>query len=132
MPRSYVIESLETDDGERKYLDLDERRAFHAATLTADVQTRAFAQVMLIAGPRISEALLLRRCDVLYQRASPALRLRTLKRKNPDAIVYRMVPIPDGLAMSLRDIFDLGHGRRAPTERLWSWSRQTGFAKHHW
>ena len=56
MADAYQLE-LVTTNGQRKYLNLDERRALLRQASKADTETRAFLRVLLYTGARVTEAL---------------------------------------------------------------------------
>lgn len=107
--------------GQRKYLsDREARRFLAAAAASADPRTRILCQLLSYTGCRISEALELtpRRLD----RDGARIVFRTLKRRRR---IFRAVPVP---AAVMRDLLALAHGRGLD-ERLWPWSRQTGWRR---
>jgi integrase len=122
---------LHTADGGRKYLTAGERDAFLRAAERADRQVRTLCMTLAYAGCRLSEALALTadRVDL----AAGAVVIESLKKRR--AGVYRAVPVPP----SLLDALDLVHGIRERQsrrgkgrgERLWPWSRMTGWRAVH-
>jgi integrase len=112
--------------GQRKYLNLKERKAFKIASERQPREIRTFCLVLYYTGCRISEAL-----ELTYE--SIDLKEHTIifeclkKRKNG---VFRAVPVPS----SFNDILDLVHGLseaklNRQSKKLWSWSRMTAYRK---
>jgi integrase/recombinase XerD len=122
---------LYTADGARKYLTAGERDAFLRAAERADRQIRTLCMALAYAGCRLSEALALTvdRVDL----AAGVLVFESLKKRRTG--VYRSVPVPPALLEAL----DLVHGIRERQgrrgkgrgERLWPWSRMTGWRAVH-
>ena len=122
---------LHTLDGARKYLTAGERAAFLRAAEHADRQVRTLCMTLAYAGCRLSEALALTadRVDL----AAGVLVIESLKKRRSG--VYRAVPVPPALL----DALDLVHGIREHQarrgkgrgERLWPWSRMTGWRAVH-
>jgi len=123
--------ALYTADGARKYLAAGERDAFLRAAEHADRQVRTLCMTLAYAGCRLSEALALTvdRVDL----AAGTLVFESLKKRRSG--IYRGVPVPP----ALRDALDLVHGIRERQarrgkgrgERLWPWSRMTGWRAVH-
>jgi len=117
---------LRDKDGQRKYLNVAERKAFKN---TADKQPRGirtFCLVLYYTGCRISEALAITPESIDLDEYT--ITFECLKKRKRG--VFRSVPIPS----SLIDILDLVHGLREAAlnqrkERLWSWSRMTAYRK---
>ncbi len=122
---------LHTADGARKYLTAGERDAFLRAAERADRDTRTLCMTLAYAGCRLSEALALTadRVDL----AAGTLAFESLKKRKRG--IYRAVPVPP----TLLDALDLVHGirerlarrGRGRGERLWPWSRMTGWRAVH-
>ena len=122
---------LHTADGARKYLTAGERDAFLRAAEEADRQVRTLCMTLAHAGCRLSEALALTadRVDL----AAGVLVIESLKKRRTG--IYRAVPVPPALL----DALDLAHGLRerrsrrgkGRDERLWPWSRMTGWRAVH-
>jgi integrase/recombinase XerD len=106
--------------GSRKYLNDAERRAFLLALKgEQNVERLAFCLTLFYTGCRISEALNLtaERIDM----ADKAVVFETLKRRKRGH--FRAVPIPDILA----GLFGRILKDRDPSERVWKFSRATGY-----
>jgi integrase/recombinase XerD len=114
------IAQLFDQSGRRKYLCDAELARFHKALRKSDRATRLFAQLIATTGCRISEALATtpRHLDADAKRVI----FRTLKRRRT---AFRAVPIPDAL---MRDLQSLASGL-GENDRLWNWSRCTGYRK---
>jgi integrase len=122
---------LYTPDGTRKYVTAGEREAFLAAAERADRQVRTLCMVLAYAGCRLSEALALTadRVDL----AAGVLVFASLKKRRSG--VFRAVPVPPAVLEAL----NLVHGIRelqarrskGRGERLWPWSRMTGWRDVH-
>jgi len=122
---------LHTQDGARKYLTAGERDAFLRAAEQADRQVRTLCMTLAYAGCRLSEALALTadRVDL----AAGVLVIESLKKRRTG--IFRAVPVPPALLEAL----DLVHGIRERQgrrgkghgERLWPWSRMTGWRAVH-
>lgn len=118
---------LRSSDGEKKYLTPDERVKYihHAARQERRIST--FCLTLAHTGCRISEALALtaNRVDMDTNR----ILIETLKkRKDGD---FREVPVPPRFIEDLDKVHGIremqakkGRGRK---ERLWTWSRTTGW-----
>ncbi|MDQ3565119.1 MAG: tyrosine-type recombinase/integrase [Pseudomonadota bacterium] len=119
--------SLYDDDGQRKYLTLDERQAFAEVANQEEGIALTFCGMLLHTGCRISEALALTadRVDLKQKK----IVIESLKKRRNG--VYRSVPVPD---IFLKEL-DLVHGVRAAQaakargrrQRLWPWSRTTAW-----
>ena len=122
---------LHTAGGARKYLTAGERDAFLRAAERADRAVRTLCMTLAYAGCRLSEALALTadRVDL----AAGTLVFESLKKRQRG--IYRAVPVPPALL----DALDLVHGVREHQarggkghgERLWPWSRMTGWRAVH-
>jgi integrase/recombinase XerD len=106
--------------GNRKYLNANERRAFLTAVVQEpDALRRAFCLTLFHSGCRISEAL-----DVVVDRVDlngVGIVFETLKQRKKG--VFRSVPVPDSLMELLHEI--MSHA--GPLDRLWSFSRPTAY-----
>jgi len=130
-PRAQAGMQLHTADGARKYLTAGERDAFLREAERADRQVRTLCMTLAYAGCRLSEALALTadRVDL----AAGVLVIESLKKRRTG--IYRAVPVPPALL----DALDLVHGIREHQarrgkgrgERLWPWSRMTGWRAVH-
>jgi integrase len=107
-------------EGQRKYLHAGEAKRLLAAAARADRRTQLFCQLLYYTGCRISEGLALtpKRLDVEAKHVV----FRTLKRRK---LTYRAVPVP---ARLMRDLAALARDCE-PEERIFPWSRQTGWRR---
>jgi len=122
---------LYTPDGARKYVTAGERAAFLREAERADRLVRTLCMTLAYAGCRLSEALALTadRIDL----PAGVLVIESLKKRRTG--IYRPVPVPPALL----DALDLVHGIRelqsrrgkGRGERLWPWSRMTGWRAVH-
>ena len=120
--------SIFDGNGNRLFLTAEERQAFLKATELEARELRAFCQVLYYTGCRISEALEL--CPIRVNYLEQTLRFRSLKKR--DKLVYRDVPIPTQLMVTLDELFgvrDILMRKRfyKKNQPLWSWSR-----RHAW
>ena len=122
---------LHTLGGLRKYLTAAERDAFLREAELADRAVRTLCMTLAYAGCRLSEALALTadRVDL----AAGVLVIASLKKRRTG--IFRTVPVPPALL----DALDMVHGVRelhasrgkGRGERLWTWSRMTGWRAVH-
>lgn len=118
--------NLFDSQGQRKYLNAAERKAFLTAAVLQPRETRTFCLVLYYTGCRISEALALTPERVDFLEAT--LTFECLKRRQTG--VFRSVPVPNQLI----DTLDLVHGLRElpphqKNQPLWPWSRMTAYRK---
>ena len=119
---------LFTDNGERKYLTPEERKAFISAALELpERQERTFCLTLAHSGCRISEGLGLdyRRIDM----KAGQLVVRSLKKRDGKDH-HRAVPVaPDYLAELdlVHDVRAMQQRPRKRTERLWPVARMTAY-----
>lgn len=110
-------------EGQRKYLIAAEAKRYLAATARADRQTRLFGQLLYYSGCRLSEGLAL--TPKLIDVEGQCVVFRTLKRRK---LIYRAVPMP---ARFLRELIAYAASLNLE-ERLFPWSRQTGWRRIRW
>jgi integrase/recombinase XerD len=106
--------------GNRKYLNSTERRAFQLAAFEEpDPTRRAFVLTLYNTGCRISEALnlIVGRIDL----GNRAIVFETLKRRR--AGIFRSVPVSESLLELLRQITL----KENSSERVWQFSRPTAY-----
>jgi len=107
-------------DGNRKYLNTNERERFYMAAMQLyDVRHRAFVLTIYYTGCRISEALALTSAKV--DQTERLLILKTLKQREKHKI--RAIPIPDELLSMLVMVMEL----RGSNERIWPFCRTMGW-----
>ncbi len=107
--------------GRRKYLTAGERKRFRALAEGLPARERNFCLMYYFTGARISEALALTGGNL--DLGAGVVVIRTLKRRNPR--VFRAVPLPRDY---LRALLAMA-GNAATNERLWPYSRKTGYRK---
>jgi len=118
--------SLYDGRGRRKYLIPRERGAFLRAALQVGGKVASFCAVLTICGARISEVLALTPESI--DDASCAIVFKTLKQRK--RIAFRAVPVPQHLLRYLDGVHRYRKAQRDPkqaTQRLWPWSRTTGW-----
>mgnify|MGYP001799725199 CR=1 FL=1 len=113
-------------EGRRLYLNQEERSAFLDAAAECDPIQRAFVELMVYSGCRISEALAVpvSRIDL----SENTVTLKTLKKRRGD--VYRSVPLPPDYVDSLQRTFSLRKAQKrknAHEALLFPWSRRHGW-----
>ncbi len=118
--------NLFSEQGQRKYLNTSERKAFKNAAEKQPREVRTFCLVLYYTGCRISEALALTPSRVDIEACT--LTFESLKKRQRG--VFRSVPVPTTLV----DTLDLVHGLRFATPhqqntKLWSWARMTAYRK---
>lgn len=111
--------------GNRLYLNADERAAFIEAARSADRALKCFCHTLHYSGCRLSEALELACKHVNL--SEQCLHVRCLKKRG-GKVVFRDVPVPPALVESLDNVFGIREtqkrGQKKELEaRLWSWSR---------
>lgn len=107
--------SLYAADGRRKYLNLDERRAFLKAAAQQDHATRTLCLTLAYTGCRISEVLSLSLSSV--QPVANLIAIRSLKKRGK--VVVREIPVPSQLVSALLR----GRKHDCPDRPLWSFGR---------
>ncbi len=105
-------------EGRRKYLTPAEGKKFLKSIRKLTRAEALFCQTIYFTGMRISEALSLTQEDVDY--TTGALRVRSLKKRQRRE--FRRIPVPDTLLSGLRQL-----ACDKTTERLWTFSRSTGW-----
>lgn len=110
-------------NGERKYLNREERLRFLAKAETLDSEGSLFALLLAWTGARISEVLALTPSS--FQVEAGVVTILTLKRRK---LSPREVPIPPGLMSRIARCFSLRQLQPvALSKRLWSWHRVTAW-----
>lgn len=110
------------DRGCRKYLTRGEIEGFIKASNKMPLSVSTFCLTIAYSGCRISEALALTPANIDFEAES--LIVKCLKKRGK--IVYRAIPLPAALLRLLRRL--IGQGGRAD-QRLWPWSRMTGYRR---
>jgi integrase/recombinase XerD len=118
--------SLYDTRGRRKYLSTSERSAFLRAALQVGGKVASFCAVLTLCGARISEVLAL--TPERIDDASCTITFETLKQRRKS--VFRSVPAPKQLLRYLNSVHQYRAAKRDPKramQRLWPWSRTTGW-----
>jgi integrase len=119
--------SLFARNGQRKYLNADERMRLLAVTETLEPAERLFVLMLFYTGARISEVLNLARVSANLGDLSVAV--VTLKRRS---FSVRELPLPDRLVAELDQTFQITAAQQSDDQsvalrRMWPWSRTTGY-----
>ena len=110
-------------DGQRKYLTQSETRRFLQEARRDDPAVHCFCWVIAVTGCRISEALALTPANIDFEERIIVFECLKKRRRH----IYRSIPVPTGLLHALRIV--LRTGRIQMTERIWPWSRMTGYRR---
>jgi integrase len=123
--RNFVQQSLYSDSGARKYINLHERAVLITEIKRLRRPERLFAFALLWTGARISEVLSI--TPQSFQLDAPLVAVRTLKRRR---LVVREIPLPRRF---VRDLDQCFHIRQRQRDRalacspLWTFHRVTGW-----
>jgi integrase/recombinase XerD len=102
-------ELFDVRTGERKYLNLEERKAFFQATLLEEVKVKYISQLIYYTGCRLGEAL--QASPDRFDYSQKGIILRTLKQgkdKNGKEIVrHRFNELPDSYLNEIQGIFGI-------------------------
>lgn len=110
-------------DGQRKYLTQSETRRFLGEARRDEPAVHSFCWLIAVTGCRISEALALTPANIDFEARIIVFECLKKRRRH----VYRSIPVPAGLLQSLRIL--LRSARLRDGERIWSWSRMTGYRR---
>lgn len=110
-------------DGQRKYLTQSETRRFLQEARRDDPAVHCFCWMIAVTGCRISEALALTPANIDFEERIIVFECLKKRRRH----IYRSIPVPTGLLHALRIV--LRTGRIQMTERIWPWSRMTGYRR---
>lgn len=111
-----------TKCGKRKYLTGNEVALFNEAACKLPLDVRSFCLTIAYTGCRISEALSLTAENIDFE--AQALIVKCLKKRGK--VVYRGIPLPAALLEMLRRLVSQIND---PQQRLWPWSRMTGYRR---
>jgi len=114
--------SVYNREGQRKYLTRSETLDFLRSAHAREPAVRAFCWILAATGCRISEALALTARNIDFKTGT--LIIRSLKKRGKR--LFRSIPLPKDLLLQLRKWLDSGV---FTTERLWPWSRMTGYRR---
>ena len=125
--------SLFNDQGQRKYLNLEERDRYfqsidRALSKPEDREKRTFALLLYYTGCRISEGLGVSYSNIDY--SSGGVVFNTLKRRKDN--IYRFVPLPETFLTKLDDVhrvkdYQSDRVKGTAAESIWSYSRTTAW-----
>jgi len=117
-----VTWSVYDSTGQRKYLNEEERESFLLSATRLDIDVHSFCWMLAVTGCRISEGLALTGRSIDF--SSGHVIIECLKKRGKK--VFRTVPLPPELLNLLKEAIANGTLGR---ERLWPWSRQTGYRR---
>jgi integrase len=110
-------------DGQRKYLTQSETRRFLGEARRDEPAVHSFCWLIAVTGCRISEALALTPANIDFEARIIVFECLKKRRRH----VYRSIPVPAALLQSLRML--LRAARLRDGERIWPWSRMTGYRR---
>jgi len=108
--------------GQRKYLTEKERVSFLYSAAQRDADVYSFCWILTATGCRISEALALSKHNIDFEVGHVII--ECLKKRGKK--VFRTIPLPPELLNLFRTLLSNGALSR---ERLWPWSRMTGYRR---
>ncbi|MDY0958994.1 site-specific integrase [Sphingomonas sp. CFBP8993] len=108
--------------GQRKYLTSQEIDAFIRVARSCSTDIKTFCCMMAFTGCRISEALAMTKDSIDFE--AKHVVIRCLKKRGK--CVYRAVPLPASYLKILQCWFQTLNGAN---DRLWPWSRMTGYRR---
>ena len=114
--------------GRRKYLTIDEWRAFILAAGRAEPHLKSFCMVLAYTGARVSEVRSLTPQSI--DLANKAIVIECLKRRRRG--IYRSVPVSAELIALLEvthNLSTIAEDTEGRTCKLWPWSRTTAWAR---
>lgn len=111
-------------NGERKYLNQQEREVFYDCASTLPLEKKLFCWLLYYTGARISEISNLTVIQIDFEER--VVVIRTLKRRRKD--IYRQIPLPDQILGELLSLID--HKKKfgrfsGNDEPLWSFTSRT-------
>lgn len=109
-------------EGQRKYLTKSERASFLETAKRQNDAVRTFCWTIAATGCRISEALALTGRNIDFE--AEQIVIACLKKRGKQ--VFRAIPLPGDL---LRDLKALVENGQPLAQRLWPWSRMTGWRR---
>lgn len=121
-----IMGFLYDQSGKRKYLTIDERRAFLEAASTSLPEIRTFCATLTFTGARISEVLALTPGRIDY--SDNLIIIECLKKRKPN--IYRAVPVPSILMNLLNETHKIRRRQRDENQahvRIWPWCRTTAW-----
>lgn len=122
-------QSLYAADGQRKYINADERQRFLMKAYEAghkDPLIHTLCEVLVYTGCRISEALALTTNSIYLSEG--VIAIHSLKKRN--VFTIRHVPIPNELIMLLKKVHHIQVAKElSEPVQLWPWHRVTAYHK---
>jgi len=115
------VPSLYDSQGQRKYLNYQERIRFLECTKSRPLNKKLFCQVLYFTGARIAEIHNLKTSSVDF--SNKTVVLETLKKRRRR--IYREMPLPSFLLESLRQYIEHLTKDDEPPQSLWSFSLRT-------
>jgi len=109
-------------EGQRKYLTKAERASFLETAKQKSETVRTFCWIIAATGCRISEALALTGKSIDFE--TEHVIIECLKKRGKQ--VFRAIPLPTELLEHLKALMS---SKAQPSERLWPWSRMTGYRR---
>jgi len=109
-------------EGQRKYLTRSERASFLETAKQKSEAVRTFCWTIAATGCRISEALALTGKNIDFE--AEHVIIECLKKRGRQ--VFRAIPLPTELLEHLKALIS---SKPQPSERLWPWSRMTGYRR---
>jgi hypothetical protein len=110
-------------NGQRKYLTRSESDRFLSEAKKRELSVHVFCWFIAASGCRISEALMITGRCVDFETGLIIIESLKKRRRN----VYRAVPLPASLLDRLAELIALS--KIGPEDRLWPWSRMTGYRR---
>lgn len=110
---------------QRKFLTTDERTNFIKSAQNFSPKEKTFCLTVANTGCLIIEALNIQFIDIDFEKRHIAI--RTLRKRN--GVPIRYVPLSNALLIELRTAHYNSELKFTSTERIWSWSRGTGYRK---
>jgi len=114
-------QSLFSRNGERKYLNQEERKQFLQGTQNLPFARKLFCQLLYYTGARITEIYDIKTIQIDF--SDKVVLIRTLKRRRDD--IYRQIPIPELLLSELKK-FVTSKCIVNEDENIWPFSKRTG------
>lgn len=115
---------LITPDGRRRYLTLVERNQFICATQNMEPKARTFCNMMINTGCLISEALSMHHTDIDFNKGG--ITIHSLRKRKGSS--KRYIPLSNHFLNQLQITHAINIKDRK-FQRLWPWSRKTGYRR---
>ncbi len=115
-------------NGERKYLNLAERRAFLDAAMSAPPEVATFCAVLAYTGARVSEILALSPDRIDFD--DEIIVIESLKKRRRGH--FRTIPVPRELLRTLDAVHNIQADQRrhrCANRMLWPWCRTTAWSR---